>query len=497
AQRFGLPPDQWLKMLENERKISPQQYAKDIIWPMIALRKLADEQLQVTRADVQRAYQTYYGPAVQTRLIACDSAEEAERVRAMAVQDPDEFGNLAKQYSKDPSASAKGLILPIRKHLGDPNIEQAAFSMTEGDISHVIQVGQQYLILKCESIQQAKGVPLAQVEKVLIDSIRDKKLRLVADDVFDKLQKQSQVENVYNDPAKRDAQPGVAALVNGQAMTLGELADECLARHGPPVLDDMIKRRLLVQACRRNKIEVTDADMRQEIARAAVAMGMPDVKSWLKEVVEVHNMSLETYQQDEVWPTAALKKLVGQKVQITDDDMHKSYEANYGPRVRCRAIVLSQLRQAQQVWELARDNPGLESFGALAEQYSVEPGSRAMQGEVPPIQRHGGQPLLEKEAFSLAEGELSSVVQLGDKYVILLCEGRTQPIDVSFDDVKQLIYEDLHEKKLRLVMAEEFTRLEDEAQIDNYLAGTSKAPVKSRVPLGAKGGRPAGPAKRS
>jgi len=192
-----------------------------------------------------------------------------------------------------------------------------------------------------------------------------------------------------------------------------------------------------------------------------------------------------------------LKKLVGKKVQITDDDMHKSYEANYGPRVRCRAIVLSQLRQAQQVWELARDNPGLESFGALAEQYSVEPGSRAMQGEVPPIQQHGGQPVLEKEAFSLAEGELSSVVQLGDKYVILLCEGRTEPVDVSFDDVKPHIYEDLHEKKLRLVMAEEFTRLEDEARIDNYLAGTSKAPVKSRLPLGAKGGRTAGPAKRS
>ena len=50
AARFKIPVDQWLKMLKQERNVSPEQYADDIIWPTIALRKLAGEQLKRERA---------------------------------------------------------------------------------------------------------------------------------------------------------------------------------------------------------------------------------------------------------------------------------------------------------------------------------------------------------------------------------------------------------------------------------------------------------------
>ena len=43
-----------------------------------------------------------------------------------------------------------------------------------------------------------------------------------------------------------------------------------------------------------------------------------------------------------------------------------------------------------------------KQFGKLAAQYSIEAGSNALEGEVPPIQAHfSGRPLLEQEAFSL------------------------------------------------------------------------------------------------
>ena len=43
-----------------------------------------------------------------------------------------------------------GLIPPIRKHVGDENLERIAFGLKEGEISPVIQVANQYVILKCE-----------------------------------------------------------------------------------------------------------------------------------------------------------------------------------------------------------------------------------------------------------------------------------------------------------------------------------------------------------
>lgn len=498
AERFGLPKDQLLKMLKEERGISAAQYANEIIWPTVALRKLAADRLTVSKQDLQAAWETLYGPAVQTRLIACNSRAEIAKIREAAIKNPDDFGNLAKQHSVDAnSASAKGLIQPIRKHQGDEKIERIAFGLQPGEISEVIAVGSQYVILKCESHLAAQKVPMATVEKVLTDSIRDKKLRQVSDAVFQELQRTAKVENIYNDPVKRQKQPGVAAIINGRQVTVLELAEACIDRHGDEMLAGIINRTLLEQACRKRKVEVTEADMNAEVARAAVAMGKtkqgdaPDIEAWLKEVKENQGLTEELYRHDVVWPSAALKKLVGDEVEITKEDLQKSFEANYGERVRVRAIVFNSLRMAQKVWATARDNvsqdpkqfqESLEAFGKLAEQYSVETGSKMMKGEVPPIQRYGGQPLLEEAAFELKPGEISGVIQVGgERYVVLFCEGRTQPVKVDFQTVKKLIYDDLREKKLRMAMAQEFTKLEDLAQIDNYLAGTSKSGAEAKV----------------
>ncbi|OHB73271.1 MAG: hypothetical protein A2V70_20210 [Planctomycetes bacterium RBG_13_63_9] len=62
--------------------------------------------------------------------------------------------------------------------------------------------------------------------------------------------------------------------------------------------------------------------------------------------------------------------------------------------------------------------------------------------------------------------------------MILFCEGYTKPTEVDFDSVRDLIYEDVHEKKQRIAMAKYFQQLQDAATIDNYLAGSSQRPQK-------------------
>ena len=191
-------------------------------------------------------------------------------------------------------------------------------------------------------------------------------------------------------------------------------------------------------------------------------------------------VSLEVYRNDVVWPSVALKKLVGKKVDVSEEDLHKGFESNYGPRVRCLAIVLGNQRRAEQVFEMARRNNTANNFGDLAEQYSIEPGSQSLRGEVPPIKKFGGQPILEEEAFKLKPGELSGVIQVGDKFIILRCEGYTDALkDVNFAMVRNEIYEDLLEKKTRLAMADCFENLQDSATIDNYLTRSSRSPKTS------------------
>lgn len=486
AERFGVPREQWLKMLEQERGITAEQYASDIIWPTVALRKLADARLTVTEQDLEQAYETHFGPAVQVRLITTTDLAKAQRVRAAAIAKPDDFGNLAKDHSEDAnSASARGLIQPIRRHMGDSRLEEVAFALQPGEISEIVAVGNQYVILKCESHIPGRRVPMAEVERVLRDAIRDKKLRLAGQEVFAELQQATPIVNYFDDPAQRAQHPDVAATVSGQPYTTAALAEACIERHGVEVLDGLINRRILEQTLAAAGLTIADAELQAEVARAAIAMGKvkpgtqePDLEAWIATVQEEQGITYELYLHDAVWPSVALKKLVEGRVTVDEADLNKGFEANYGPRVRCRAIVLNNMRRAQEVWDLARRNPTVENFGKLAEQYSIEPGSSTMQGEVPPIQKHSGQPNLEAEAFALAVGEISGIVQVEDKFVILFCEGHTTPTAVDFAEVRDLIYEDVLEKKTRVAMAQEFARLRDNAQIDNFLTGRTQSGVR-------------------
>jgi parvulin-like peptidyl-prolyl isomerase len=487
ARKFSLPKDQWLQMLEKERGIKPDRYAQDIIWPTLALRELAKNQLTVSRKELDDAYESEFGPAVKVRLIAMDNAEKARSIHAQACAKPDDFGALAKNHSQDTnSASAYGLIQPIRRRMGDPNLEQAAFAMKKGEVSKIIQVGELYVFIKCEEhLPAAKGIDRAKVEPALLDALKDRKLRAAASEVFKELQAGAVVENVYNDPVKSKQMPGVAATINGQKITIRELSEECVERHGNDVLEGAINRRLLDQALRKKNLKIADDEINAEIGRAAVAMGKtkgkgePDIAAWLEHITKSQNISRDVYVRDEVWPSVALKKLVGNNVQITKEDLQRGYEANYGPKVRCRAIVLNNHRRAQEVWEKARADQSVKNFGDLAEQYSIEAGSRTLRGEVPPIQRHGGQPLLENEAFALTpESPLSGIIQVASTFVILFYEGRTTPIKTSMDEVKDLLYRDIHEKKQRVAMAKVFDKLKEDSHVDNFLAGNIKLPKK-------------------
>ncbi|MGD0901116.1 MAG: peptidylprolyl isomerase, partial [Thermoguttaceae bacterium] len=489
SKRFKIPMDQWLKLLKQERGIQPDQYANDIIWPRLALQKLAAERLTVTRDELMESFESQYGPAIRARMIVCTAIDKARKVQAMAAAAPDDFGNLAKTYSEDASSAClKGLIQPIHKHGGCREIEEAAFSLADGGVSQVIPASGQFVVLKREGLIDARKVRLEDVAGVLEEAIRERRLRTVSTEIFGRLQQHTVVENVMNDPVKSRQMPGVAALINGQPVMLVQLSDECAARHGQEVLEGLINRKLIEMACKRNHVEVAPQEIDAEVARAARMMvkplpdGSPDVKTWLAMVAKREGVSAEIYCRDAVWPSVALRKLAAAKIEVTEEDLKRGFEANYGPRVRCRAIVLGNLRRAEEVWKMAREKPTLENFSQLASKYSIESTSRALGGEVPPIRRYGGQPLLEQEAFSLKAGELSGVIQVEDeRYVILFCEGYTSPVAAAMTDVRDEIREDVCEKKERLAMAEYFEQLKESASLDNFLTGTSKSPVKAAI----------------
>ena len=486
ATRFSLPKDRWLEMLQQERNINPEQYRRDIIWPTIALKQLATDELIVSDQELKDAFESEYGPKIQARMIATSDREKAEKLLAAVKADPAEFGNLAKKHSEDPnSAAARGLIPHIRRHVGEPKVESAAFALQPGEISELVSVANQFLIFKCEKRLPATPISPAYrkiANEQLKERIIDRNLRDASSTLFQKLQQGAEVVNVYNDPSTRQKYPGVAAMINGQQITIRQLAEECIARHGHAVLDDEINHKLLRQSLDKAGKKVNEKDIDVEIARAAEAYGFitrenkPDIERWLEEVTGQEGIDVKTYIRDAVWPSVALKKLVVDDVKVTSEDLNRGFEANYGERVDVLAIVLSNQRVAQEVWDMARGNKNMRFFGELASQYSIEPVSRANLGEVPPVRRFSGQPAIEQEAFSLSSDDpLSAIVAVADKYIIMFYKGRTEPVVEELSVVQDELAKDLKEKKMRVAMAQRFDDIRDGAQIDNFLSGASQS----------------------
>ena len=374
-------------------------------------------------------------------------------------------------------------------------LERVAFQLQPGEVSAVIPVANQFVILRCEKHLppiQISAQDMQVVRSRLTERIRSRKQRDVAATTFSRLREASQVENVFNDPKLSRKMPGVAARVNGTQITVRQLAEECILRHGVPVLEIEINRRLLQQELDRRKLRIEQSDIDREIDRAARAYGITtqdgaaDIMRWKKMVADEEGVPDGIYESDVVWPTVALKKLVGARVKVTEEDLRKGFQANYGERVECLAIVLSDQRRAAELRNKARDNPTDEYFGKLAANYSIEPVSRNNNGKIPPIARFSGQPLVEKAAFELQKGEMSGIIAPGEnRYIILRCLGRTKPVTLHQASVQELLQEDILEKKMRVAMAKEFDRIKEAVQIDNFLAGTTQSGKRNTIPAAA------------
>lgn len=493
AKKFGMSVDRWLTMLQQERNIAPDQYRNEHMWINLALRQLASQEIEVTPEQLAKAFESEFGPKVKVRLIAHSNLATITELRKQALANPDEFGALAKEHSEDQaSASARGLIPPIGKHVGDASLEAEAFSLKEGDISQLVKIANQYILMKCEKrIPSTYIAPQfkADAEARLRDQIRERNLESAAGSIFQRLQAEAKIQSVYKDASLKESHPGVVAILNGQQITVRELAEECITRYGVDVLQGEINRMLLTQALTNQNKEVSQEDILSEIKRAADSRGYiddqgnPDVQTWLEAITSKDNVTVDIYVKDAVWPTVALKQLVSDQVQITEDDLQKGFESNYGKRVEVMAIVLNTQRQANMVWDLANNNSTDYFFGQLAEQYSIEPVSRANQGKVPPIRKNGGQPVVEEEAFRLKKGELSGIVAVGGKYIIMRCTGHTVPVVESIEDVKEELVDYLSERKVHSAMNVTFDQIRQRADVINFLrpiipAGAS-APASS------------------
>lgn len=243
----GVSKEQWLRTLAKERSISPAQYARDIIYPALALRKLASKRVEITEQDIKDAYESQFGEQLVYRMIMTRSIEHAMQIWEELKKNPGGFESIARNDPRSIDAATradggKPMNGPLRRHSyprdvsdklfvqlvdGDPDDKDPEHKPKDGAISGPIQVTEEtWIIVKRDGVIPAR--PYDPKEPMLAQQIRDSifesKIQQHMEVIFGEMMRAAAIENKLNGSVKV-ANQDLRPPVDGEIQLMGQRAE--------------------------------------------------------------------------------------------------------------------------------------------------------------------------------------------------------------------------------------------------------------------------------
>jgi hypothetical protein len=270
-------------------------------------------------------------------------------------------------------------------------------------------------------------------------------------------------------PAAAAGDKQIVALVNGVPITRAELADELIQRKGKTHLDALINRKVIEQACAKAGITVTEKDVEDELREIMRGAGITTASEFESRMVKpMLRLTLMEYKEDVLRPGILTRRLAANRIQVSEDELKKAFEAKYGPRVQCRIIL-------ERNWSAIKDMHAKiagdrQNFIQLARQQS-DRDLAMVAGQIPPIGQGSSGDDVEKRAFEMRDGEVSEVLQPAQgAYAILLREYAVPP-DTSrvFEQERDALLREVTERKTSQEVPKLVEELKRTAKVENYL----------------------------
>jgi hypothetical protein len=251
------------------------------------------------------------------------------------------------------------------------------------------------------------------------------------------------------------------AYIYNSPITREELGEYLIARFGPKYVEFLVNRRIIERECQLKGIVVTDAEVEAQLVEDLRNMNCVKVQDFVTTILRRFNKTLYEYKEDVIRPKLAMAKLVRPSIAVTEEDLQKGFEAHYGPKVKCRMIVLSkdQERQKNEIW--GRVSQSKDEFDKAASHQFIKDLAANAGGGIPPINKHFGDQRIEDIAFKLQVGEVSTLIGMPDgTTVILRCEEHI-PADKSrrLEDERIALHREITEIKLAQAIPQYFVKL--------------------------------------
>ncbi|HZG76163.1 MAG TPA: peptidylprolyl isomerase [Paenibacillus sp.] len=266
---------------------------------------------------------------------------------------------------------------------------------------------------------------------------------------------------------EQDAELGPAASVNGVSIAKEDVYDALLAADGGQTLSAMIDEELVRQAAEAAGIEVTEADVEEQMAEI---QGQFSSEDEFLSTLAMYGMTVEGL-EEQMSVEVRLKKLLEPQVDVTEDELKAYYDENAASyaepdQVKASHILVATKEEAEQLrLELA----GGADFAALAKEKSLDAASVEAGGDLGFFAKGAMEEPFETAAFALEVGQLSEPVETSNGFHLIQVTEKKAAYQPTYEEKKEVIRTTLVNEELSTLTTTWLEEQRTNAKVEEYL----------------------------
>jgi parvulin-like peptidyl-prolyl isomerase len=389
ARKMGLQEDpQVQRELEKARKeLLARSFLQERIEPNI---EPSEQEVRAYYDDHQDQFVVPEGVEVsRIRVVQKKHAEQAMQ----ELKEGEPFPTVAKQWSRLVRAKDRGKREWLYRKRIDPELEKAAFKLGVGEVSDIIKIGtaNEYQIVKVLDKSEERLLKFEDIKsKIRFGLMQQKKREMIHD---------------YYAKAGVDRNPGEGILVKIGDEVFKEDAIAPILAKAKQEEKDKLRRRWIQYF-----VDTT------VFSKEAEKVGLQDDPKIARKL---------RLKEDDVLADAYRKRVVEEKVKITDEDISKEYEAHLDAfqeplKLKLGLIVVATRDEAEDILKRVK---GGEPFSVLAREKSIDASSKK-GGAIDWSNKGDLDPALEAAAMKLKKDEVSDIVKTDRGYELIKLVGK-------------------------------------------------------------------------
>lgn len=430
-------------------------------------------------------------PRIVGRQIVVTDRAKAERLLTQ-IRNGADFATLARENSTQ-FGERGGALGPLENGSPRPvaqvalpaEVGTAAFALTEGGVTDVVESGGKFYIVKVEKYLPPVTKPFAQAKTDAVNAVNEQKKNAAVERWLTDLERKVKIEVL--DPNWKTENPTVASVA-GQSIPYSEVVAQ--------VVGNQQFAGLLGQVPPEQAAQLVNGILKPQIVEQLIqSYAAP-------KIVQNKKLALAGTRQE---LAAALAAYGARDVQVTDADIQKYYAENRQQFETPARATVTEISFPDQTKALAF-RQGWNGQGSLVSAAAKAGGTVSERGEVSPGTPDAPGTLdsaLEAAVFTAkelrpaGEGSLSDVVKVGNRYLVAyvtdLTPARVQPLAQVRDQIRETVLAQKREEAGQAYLAREVAALKPVNHLQKVLAAQEKrvAAAAPKSPAPGSGSAPA------